>query len=81
MNNVDRFFVVYREELLRIVSAPDRGGYAYGPESVERVAAKMQAAAISGAFNHDGAAFRAACRRLGIKHTRTAILAYCRSAP
>ena len=50
------FMALYEPALLAVVSAPDRSGYAYGPEQVPQVAAKMSAALASGSYNHDGAA-------------------------
>jgi hypothetical protein len=37
---------------------------------------KMMGALCTGSFNHDGQGFKNACKALGIKHTRNAILAF-----
>ena len=73
------FMALYEPALLAVVSAPDRSGYAYGPEQVPQVAAKMSAALASGSYNHDGAALKRTCRALAIPHTRKAIEAYLTS--
>lgn len=46
--------------------------------SVDTVAGRMRTAFAGGTFNHDSRAIRAACKAVGIKHTRGAMLAYFR---
>lgn len=76
MTNLDTFATVYREELHRAVST-NPANYPWFPSrSVDTVADKMIAAFAAGTFNHDGEAIKAACKRLGIPHTRRAMLTY-----
>lgn len=66
------FFDIYREELANAVREhPDEYGFPLA--AVPTVANKMIAAMQRGSYNKDGRAFKAACRRLGIKHTYAAI--------
>lgn len=55
-------------------SHPD--DYAYGPEEVPRFLPIWRKTLQSGNFNHSGPAMRGACRALGIRPTRKAILAF-----
>lgn len=70
------FFALY-ERNLRVAMDMHPEDYARGV-SAEAVAARMRAAAVAGTFNHDGRAFRATCKEVGIPHTRKAILAFLR---
>lgn len=75
-SNLDRFMEARERELAAAVGAhPEE--YAYGPAAVPEVASRMRAAIERGTFNHEGRGFRGACRSLGIRHTRGAILRYC----
>ena len=85
--NAERFAafgVAYRAGLLAAVTEaqaspnPDKG-YAYSPADAPKVADRMLAAIEKGgpgSVNLDGGGFRRACKALGIKHTRKAIIAY-----
>ena len=67
-----KFIEIYEEELKKaIVAYPDQ--YHYPVEEAPYVVARMSAAIERGTFNKDGAAFKATCKRLGIKHTYQAI--------
>lgn len=72
-------FDVYREELERVVRERPTE-YAYGVDNVPVVADRMIAAMQRGSYNKDGLAFKATCKRLGIKHTYTAINAAIKAA-
>jgi hypothetical protein len=50
--------------------------YCWPVEQVPDVAERMTAAIVRGSFSHDGKAFSATCKTLGIKHTRKAIYAF-----
>ena len=47
------------------------------PCPVAQVAAKMRLAILHRSYSHNGHAFKSTCKRLGIKHTRQAIEAFC----
>lgn len=65
-------FDIYREELANAVrDYPNE--YAWPIDQVPVVADRMVDAMKRGSYNKDGRAFKATCRRLGIKHTYTAI--------
>ena len=75
MTNVDRFCEAYQEELTRaVVERPEE--YAYPVAEVPAVVERMRAAFIRGSFNHDGLAIRRTAKRLGLKPTRGALLAF-----
>lgn len=69
------FMGVYAESLRRAVLEYPLD-YTWPVEQVPTVAARMEAAIIRGSFNHDGHGFKGACKAVGIKHTRKAIIAY-----
>ena len=88
----ERFMAVYGEELERATRehpadyrwahAPtivhgNCGNTTFPARTVAQVAANMRLAILSGGYSHDGRAFKATCKRLGIKHTRRAIQAFC----
>jgi hypothetical protein len=89
-----RFMEVYRPALQAAVEAHpaeyalglmlDPGGLNHVPETAaayaDRTARKMEWAFASGNYNHDGHAIKAACKALGIKHTRKAIEAFLTGA-
>ena len=80
MTNIETFMEAYIPALAdAVVKFPHE--YGFPVSEVETVAAKMRAAFERGSFNHDGRAIKAACKAVGIKHTRTAILAYFKAAP
>jgi len=69
---LDQFMTVYAEMLPVVIeSYPDE--YCYPVAMAPVVADRMRAAIEAGSWNHGGRAFKATCKRLGIKHTRTAI--------
>ena len=83
MTNLDKFFDIYRVKLHEaIVNDPATYGFRDGSEDehfrawADTVSARMKAASVAGTFNHDGPAFRATCKELGIKSTRKSILEY-----
>lgn len=84
MNNArfEQFSAAYRAGLLAAVSAPE-SGYHYGPDKVPEVADKMLAAIASKPMgvNYSGEGFKNACKALGIKSTRKAILEFLNSGP
>ena len=73
--NVETFMKVY-EECLReaITSHPEE--YRYGLDAIPGVLEKMRPAIYNGSYNKDSRAFRATCKKLGIKHTYSAIAHY-----
>ena len=77
-NGQATFKATYRQSLREAVNQfPEQ--YAWPDKSdanVERVADLMFAAMERNTFNHDSKAFKITARKLGIKPTRTAILAY-----
>jgi hypothetical protein len=71
-----QFAAIYPECLAQAVASKPE---AYGPQvqsSVQNVATKMLAAVETGSYNHNGPSFKLACKRLGIRFTRTAIEAF-----
>jgi len=76
-DNQTRFAEIYTEELQRAVAAHPDEYWLHAGETPDayaaRVAPKMVYAFIKGGANKDGHAMKATCKRLGIKHTYTAI--------
>ncbi len=72
---LNEFMAAYEPALVHAIQTRPTE-YAYPVEMAPAVAAKMRAAMVKGSFNHDGHAFKGACKTLGIKHTRTAIVAF-----
>ena len=70
---LDRWMEVYAPALAECAA---EGKYGWRPESAPVIAGKMRAAFERGDYNHDGPAIKRACKRLGIKMTRTAIEAF-----
>lgn len=72
---METFMEIY-EECLRaaITSHPEE--YRYGLDSVPEIVQKMRVAIFNQAYNKDSRAFRATCKKLGIKHTYSAIAHY-----
>lgn len=73
--NKERFSSEYTKALIECVSDP-KHEYCYGVDQVPGVVAKMLPAIFSGSASYDGPAIKLTCKRLGIKATRKAILAY-----
>lgn len=72
---IERFEAIYRDELEAAVrDHPEE--YTWPIERVPSVAQKMIAAIRNNTYNKDGRAIKATCKRLGVKHTYTAIAAY-----
>jgi hypothetical protein len=70
-----KFMEVYAEELAKAVEKyPSE--YGFPVSEVPVVVGRMKAAMERGSFNHAGHAFKATAKRLGIKPTRQAIVAY-----
>jgi hypothetical protein len=57
-----------------MVASVTGGSVSFG--GVPAVHAKMMEALKTGSFNHDGKGFKNACKAVGIKHTRRAILGF-----
>lgn len=74
-SNFDTFMKVYTSKLLEAVTAHPQE-YAFGPDKVPEVANRIGNAIMVGSYNHDGRAFKATCKELGIKYTRTGIEQY-----
>ncbi len=74
------FKATYRQSLREAVEQfPEQYVWRYAGDlqtEVERVAERMFDAMNRGSFNHDSKAFKITARKLEIKPTRTAILAY-----
>lgn len=69
---LDRFMAEYEPALYNAVRKhPEE--YGFPLESVPIVAARMRTAFERGSYNHEGSGIKAACKALGIKHTRKAI--------
>jgi hypothetical protein len=77
-SNRELFKTTYTEALRECVLNP-KHQYAYGVEKVPEVAKAMLRAVEKGSFSHDGPAFKLTAKRLGIKPTRTSILAFWNS--
>ena len=75
MNNFNTFIEVYTEELNKaVVNYPKE--YAYSVEKVPEVVEKMAVGFRNGTYNKNSRAIKAACKRLNVKHTYTAINSY-----
>ena len=72
---LDEFVGVYHAELTKAV-AEHPEDYGYSVENVPGVVVKMRRAFEDGTYNCGGRAIRAACRTLGIKHTRASMELY-----
>lgn len=77
--SANKFFKVYESKLREAVERKP-GEYAYGVDLVPVVVQKVRAAWDRRTANKDGAACKATCKELGIKHTYTAIYEYLRQA-
>lgn len=82
LERFEAFSVAYRAGLVAAVSQPE-SGYYYGPEQAPAVADKMLAAIAAKPYgvNYGGDGFKRACKVLGIKNTRKAILEFIGVAP
>lgn len=74
--SLEAFLAAY-EPALRAAHAADRERYAFPEDEIPDVIERTREAISTNRFNHDGPAYRAACKALGIKHTQTAIRAFC----
>lgn len=72
---MDNFITIYSEELYKAVKEHPEY-YAFGLEGVPVCLERMIRALKGKTYNKDGFAFKATCKRLGIKHTYQAINAY-----
>lgn len=73
--SLEKFVAVYAEELPRAIKKyPDE--YVFPITDAPVVIGKMRSAFERGTYNKDGRAIIATCKRLGIKHTYSAINAY-----
>lgn len=68
------FFDIYREELHKAMAAHPEEYMLSVP--ADTVADRMIEAFKNRSYNHEGRAIKATCKRLGIKHTRSAINAH-----
>ncbi len=73
--HVKKFREVYTRALLSAVTEHP-SEYAYKVEDAPIIVERMLVACQCGTFNHDGRAMKAACKALGIPHTRRAIKKY-----
>lgn len=78
LGQLENFMEVY-EPALTLAVTRYRHEYGFGTEHVPTVVARMRTALLSGSYHHEGRAFKATCKALGIKHTRRAIEAYLQS--
>ena len=74
---MDEFCKEYRRQLATVVQFWPEEYPWLGRVAVETVADRMEAAIRKGSFNKDSRAFKATCKTFGIKHTYTAIKAFC----
>lgn len=72
---VETFVSFYGPALMKATEDYPEEYFYKGPD-VAGVVSRMRAAFISGSYNHDGRAIKAACKAVGIKHTRTAMEAF-----
>lgn len=74
-SNQARFAEAYQEALITAIEQhPDE--YAYPVSEAQIVVSRMLAAIERNSFSTSGRAFPAACKALGIRYTRKAILAF-----
>jgi len=77
-HNLNNFCNEYEEVLTQcVLYYPNE--YAFKVAEVPMVAIRMRWAFHDGSFHHIGRAIKATCKRVGIKHTRKAMLEYFRS--
>jgi hypothetical protein len=77
-NSKERFKAEYVMALRECIQAhPDI--YAFPDSDAELVAGRMFAAMDKGSFSHTGHAYKLTCKRLGIKHTRAAVVQFWNS--
>ncbi len=69
---------IYAEELTK-AHAANPTLYAFPADKLPDVLARMERAIERGSYNYDSPTFKATAKRLGIKHTRTAIETFIRS--
>ena len=72
---LNQFMAVYEPSLREAVTKYPLN-YCWPIENVPVVAERMRAAIVRGTFGWDSKAFNITCKKLGIKHTRTAIREY-----
>jgi hypothetical protein len=73
--SVQRFMEVYAE-VLPLLRKEKPELYVWPESETSTVLAKMGVAFEKGTFNHDGEGIKRACKILGIKHTRKAMLEF-----
>ena len=73
---LDRFFALYTQMLDNATRSHPEEYALVVRTGVEEVSRRMRIAVERGSWNHDGRAFKATCKALGIKHTRKAIKAF-----
>lgn len=72
------FIATYSEELHK-AHAANPALYAFPASELPAVLIRMTAAIERGSYNHGTPTFKATAKRLGLKHTRTAIETFLRS--
>jgi hypothetical protein len=79
-HQVDRFIDAYAPALeVAVAEHPEE--YGFKPDVVDTVVERMRHAFYEGSYNHDGRAIKAACKKLGIPHTRTAMEKFFNTNP
>lgn len=78
--NLDGFIKVYEKNLRQVVEK-NPGEYSWPISEVPAVAERMRKAIIGNSYSHQGKAFVATAKELGIKPTRKAIEEYLSKAP
>ena len=72
---VDKFIEAWSTAIEKVLQTHG-SEYAFKADRIPHVTEKMRHALYEGSYNHDGRAIKAACKQLGIKHTRTAMEAF-----
>jgi len=96
MKNLDAFMAEYEKQLqIAVDTFPDEYPWAHKDEvthgnlgksllkkkTVPEVGQSMRKAIETNSFSHDGRAFKATCKALGIKHTQKAIREFVNREP
>jgi hypothetical protein len=78
MTNTERFRAALTIAYQDLFVTDEEYAYAAARTTPEALAEKMTAGLLTGSANHDGTGIRRACKAVGIKHTRKAIVAFLR---
>jgi hypothetical protein len=76
VTNTERFKAALTLAYQDLFATDEEYAYAAARTTPEALAEKMTSGLLTGSANHDGTGIRRACKAVGIKHTRKAIVAF-----